>query len=133
MSNEDEIRRADGAVWDTVKFACPNCGATDKFAFHMIDDEQHFIMRCRGLKLIDERRSAYRDCVWQSERYTHLPSDVKAPEWPYEPVTNETKTIEVLVPEDDSDTILEVTDFRGKDCDTDLPAMAEPFETTEER
>jgi hypothetical protein len=132
MSREDKITRADGAVWNTVKFQCPNCGGS-KFEFHMIDDEQHFVMRCRGLKLIDERRSAYRDCVWQSERYTHLPSDAEAPEWPYDAPSNEVKTVEVLVPEDDSDTILEVTDFRGKDCDTDLPAMADAFEVTEER
>ena len=48
MSNQDRIKRPNGAEWDTVKFACPNCGATDSFAFHMIDDEQHFVMRCNA-------------------------------------------------------------------------------------
>ena len=45
MSNQDRIKRPNGAEWDTVKFACPTCGST-KFEFHMVDDEQHFVMVC---------------------------------------------------------------------------------------
>ena len=122
MSTQDRIGRPNGDVWDTVKFACPNCGSTT-FEFHMIDDEQHFVIVCTK-------------CIpWQSERYTHLPSDVEAPEWPYEPVSDDTQTVEVLVPvEDDGNLIAEVADFRGKDCDEVLPAVAESLgEIKEER
>ena len=87
MSNQDKIVRPNGAEWDTVKFACPNCDSTS-FEFHMIDDERHFVIVCTK-------------CIpWQSERYTHLPSDVEAPEWPFEPVVDDTQTFEVLVPID---------------------------------
>jgi hypothetical protein len=123
MSNQDKIGRPNGDVWDTVKFACPNCGSTT-FEFHMIDDEQHFVMQCLNCKahLPDELKHT----AWYSERYTHLPSDVKAPEWPYEPVSDDTQTVEVLVPvEDDGNLIAEVEDFRGKDCDEVIPAVAE--------
>ena len=122
MSTQDKIVRPNGAEWDTVKFACPNCGATS-FEFHMIDDEQHFIMKCT-------------ECVpFQSERYTHLPSDVEAPEWPFEPVVDDTQTFEVLVPiDDDGKIIAEVDDFRGKDCDVVLPEVAKSLgEIKEER
>lgn len=123
MSTQDRIKRPNGAEWDTVKFACPNCGATDSFAFHMIDDEQHFVIVCTK-------------CIpWQSERYTHLPSDVEAPEWPFEPVVDDTQTFEVLVPiDDDGKIIAEVDDFRGKDCDVVLPEVANSLgDITEER
>ena len=127
MSTQDRINRPNGAEWDTVKFACPNCGATDTFAFHMIDDEQHFVMRCEA--------KWKPPCGWQSERYTHLPSDVEAPEWPHEPVSDDTQTFEVLVPiDDDGEIIAEVDDFRGKDCDVVLPEVANSLgNITEER
>ena len=122
MSTQDRIKRPNGAEWDTVKFACPNCDSTS-FEFHMIDDEQHFIIVCTK-------------CIpWQSERYTHLPSDVEAPEWPHEPVSDDTQTFEVLVPiDDDGKIIAEVDDFRGKDCDVVLPEVANSLgDITEER
>jgi len=131
MSTQDRINRPNGAEWDTVKFACPNCGATDSFAFHMIDDEQHFVMRCEvQMFMVDNN-----PCNWQSERYTHLPSDVEAPEWPHEPVSDDTQTFEVLVPiDDDGKIIAEVDDFRGKDCDVVLPEVANSLgDITEER
>jgi len=129
MSNQDRIKRPNGAEWDTVKFACPNCGATDSFAFHMIDDEQHFVMKCHNMI------ATHMICTWQSERYTHLPSDVEAPEWPFEPVVDDTQTVEVLVPiDDDGKIIAEVADFRGKDCDVVLPEVANSLgNITEER
>jgi hypothetical protein len=128
MSNQDRIKRPNGAEWDTVKFACPNCDSTS-FEFHMIDDEQHFIMRCV------EPVGEVWICGWQSERYTHLPSDVEAPEWPFEPVVDDTQTFEVLVPiDDDGKIIAEVDDFRGKDCDVVLPEVANSLgDITEER
>ena len=131
MSTQDKIVRSNGAEWDTVKFACPNCGATDSFAFHMIDDEQHFVMRCA--RIVQRMRN--NPCGWQSERYTHLPSDVEAPEWPFEPVVDDTQTFEVLVPiDDDGEIIAEVDDFRGKDCDVVLPEVAKSLgEIKEER
>ena len=104
MSTQDKIVRPNGAEWDTVKFACPKCGSTDSFQFHMIDDEQHFIMRCNAETGEVHRVGGglyYKVCGWQSERYTHLPSDVEAPEWPFEPVVDDTQTFEVLVPIDD--------------------------------
>ena len=90
MSTKDTIVRPNGAKWDTVKFACPKCGATESFQFHMIDDEQHFVMRCGGeIDILHTYGVAGRRvCGWQSERYTHLPSDVEAPEWPFEPVVS---------------------------------------------
>ena len=129
MSNQDRISRPNGAEWDTVKFACPNCGATESFAFHMIDDEQHFVMKCHNMIATNMI------CTWQSERYTHLPSDVEAPEWPHEPVSDDTQTFEVLVPiDDDGKIIAEVDDFRGKDCDVVLPEVANSLgDITEER
>tara|TARA_B100000900_G_scaffold106829_1_gene88806 strand:+ start:125539 stop:125928 length:390 start_codon:yes stop_codon:yes gene_type:complete len=129
MSTQDRIKRPNGAEWDTVKFACPNCGATRHFAFHMIDDEQHFVMKCHNMI------ATYMICTWQSERYTHLPSDVEAPEWPFEPVVDDTQTVEVLVPiDDDGKIIAEVADFRGKDCDVVLPEVANSLgNITEER
>ena len=132
MSNQDIINRPNGAEWDTVKFACPNCGATDSFAFHMIDDEQHFVMTC--MKRPESPLDGLH-CGWQSERYTHLPSDVEAPEWPHEPVSDDTQTFEVLVPiDDDGKIIAEVDDFRGKDCDVVLPEVANSLgDITEER
>ena len=145
MSTQDRIKRPNGAEWDTVKFACPNCGATDSFAFHMIDDEQHFVMRCaklvrdKGSEIYNEDKTRVsftsRPCLWQSERYTHLPSDVGAPEWPFEPVVDDTQTFEVLVPiDDDGEIIAEVDDFRGKDCDVVLPEVAKSLgEIKEER
>ncbi len=140
MSTQDKIVRSNGAEWDTVKFACPNCGATDSFAFHMIDDEQHFIMRCNAEKGEIVRwgfgwKEVNKKCGWQSERYTHLPSDVEAPEWPFEPVVDDTQTFEVLVPiDDDGEIIAEVDDFRGKDCDVVLPEVAKSLgEIKEER
>jgi hypothetical protein len=132
--NKDKITRENGAVWDTVKFNCPYCGNTNKFEFHMIDDEQHFIMRCVAQDAFRVYDPTNTTCGWQSERYCHLPSDIEPPIWPYEPASDEVKTVEVLVPvEEDEDTILEVADFRGKDCDVILPAMADAFEVTEER
>jgi len=133
MSTQDSINRPNGATWDTVKFACPNCGATDAFAFHMIDDEQHFVMRCAETYIDGTAESHV--CGWQSERYTHLPSDVEAPEWPHEPVSDDTQTFEVLVPiDDDGKIIAEVDDFRGKDCDVVLPEVANSLgDITEER
>ena len=145
MSTQDKIYRPNGAKWDTVKFACPNCGATDSFAFHMIDDEQHFVMRCannpivEGSQIYNEDRTRMSftrsGCKWQSERYTHLPSDVEAPEWPFEPVVDDIQTVEVLVPiDDDGEIIAEVDDFRGKDCDVVLPEVAKSLgEIKEER
>ena len=129
MSTQDKIVRPNGAEWDTVKFACPKCGSTDSFQFHMIDDEQHFIMRCNA------ETGEVEKCGWQSERYTHLPSDVEAPEWPFEPVVDDIQTVEVLVPiDEDGKTIAEVADFRGKDCDVVLPEIAEAIgKITEER
>ena len=145
MSNKDTIVRPNGAKWDTVKFACPKCGATESFQFHMIDDEQHFVMRCAN-QIRDKETEIYnedktrvsfvsRPCKWQSERYTHLPSDVEAPEWPFEPVVDDIQTVEVLVPiDEDGKTIAEVADFRGKDCDVVLPEIAEAIgKITEER
>ena len=128
MSTKDTIVRPNGVEWDTVKFACPKCGSTDSFQFHMIDDEQHFVMVC------GECREDIYD-YWQSERYTHLPSDVEAPEWPFEPVVDDIQTVEVLVPiDEDGKTIAEVADFRGKDCDVVLPEIAEAIgKITEER
>lgn len=137
MSTQDKIKRPNGAEWDTVKFACPNCGATDSFAFHMIDDEQHFVMRCEFETFVEHEgeHTLYQVCGWQSERYTHLPSDVEAPEWPFEPVVDDTQTFEVLVPiDDDGEIIAEVDDFRGKDCDVVLPEVAKSLgEIKEER
>lgn len=129
MSNQDRISRPNGAEWDTVKFACPKCGSTDSFQFHMIDDEQHFVMKCHNMIATNMI------CTWQSERYTHLPSDVEAPEWPHEPVSDDTQTFEVLVPiDDDGKIIAEVDDFRGKDCDVVLPEVANSLgDITEER
>ena len=77
----------------------------------------------------------YKVCGWQSERYTHLPSDVEAPDWPFEPVVDDTQTVEVLVPiDDDGKIIAEVADFRGKDCDVVLPEVANSLgNITEER
>ena len=135
--SKDKITRPNGAEWDTVKFTCPECGSR-KFEFHMIDDELHFVMKCAGgmkgrFEQLANVELAY-PCGWQSKRYCHLPSDIEPPLWPYEPASDEVKTIEVLVPvEEDKDTILEVADFRGKDCDVMLPAMADAFEVTEER
>ena len=65
----------------------------------------------------------------------HLPSDVEAPEWPFEPVVDDTQTFEVLVPiDDDGEIIAEVDDFRGKDCDVVLPEVAKSLgEIKEER
>lgn len=138
MSTQDKIVRPNGAEWDTVKFACPKCGSTDSFQFHMIDDEQHFIMRCNAETGEVHRVGGglyYKVCGWQSERYTHLPSDVEAPEWPFEPVVDDTQTFEVLVPiDDDGEIIAEVDDFRGKDCDVVLPEVAKSLgEIKEER
>tara|TARA_B100000214_G_scaffold176253_1_gene126713 strand:- start:28601 stop:28888 length:288 start_codon:yes stop_codon:yes gene_type:complete len=95
----------------------------------MIDDEQHFVMVCGEC-----RKDGY-DYYWQSERYTHLPSNVEAPEWPFEPVVDDIQTVEVLVPiDEDGKTIAEVADFRGKDCDVVLPEIAEAIgKITEER
>ena len=142
MSTKDTIVRPNGAKWDTVKFACPKCGATESFQFHMIDDEQHFVMRCVAehpkndavCEAWFESLQRY-GCGWQSERYTHLPSDVEAPEWPFEPVVDDTQTFEVLVPiDDDGEIIAEVDDFRGKDCDVVLPEVAKSLgEIKEER
>ena len=131
MSTQDKIERPNGVEWDTVRFACPNCGATDSFAFHMIDDEQHFVMTCE----VQMHTVRNNPCGWQSERYTHLPSDVEAPEWPFEPVVDDTQTFEVLVPIDDNGEIIaEVDDFRGKDCDVVLPEVAKSLgEIKEER
>jgi hypothetical protein len=98
----------------------------------MIDDEQHFVMVCRH----DTYHTRAKPLVcWQSERYTHLPSDVEAPEWPHEPVSDDTQTFEVLVPiDDDGKIIAEVDDFRGKDCDVVLPEVANSLgDITEER
>jgi len=137
MSTQDRIKRPNGAEWDTVKFACPKCGSTDSFQFHMVDDEQHFVMRCGDV--IDTLHTygvvGRHACGWQSERYTHLPSDVEAPEWPFEPVVDDTQTVEVLVPiDDDGKIIAEVADFRGKDCDVVLPEVANSLgNITEER
>lgn len=142
MSTQDKIVRSNGAEWDTVKFACPKCGSTEHFQFHMIDDEQHFVMRCvaehsKNDAICEdwfETLQRY-GCGWQSERYTHLPSDVEAPEWPFEPVVDDTQTFEVLVPiDDDGEIIAEVDDFRGKDCDVVLPEVAKSLgEIKEER
>ena len=143
MSTQDKIVRPNGAEWDTVKFACPKCGST-KFEFHMIDDEQHFVMQCvsecnkHGTPFYGTTWSSTLQqyvCGWQSERYTHLPSDVEAPEWPFEPVVDDIQTIEVLVPiDDDGEIIAEVDDFRGKDCDVVLPEVAKSLgEIKEER
>ena len=131
MSTQDKIVRSNGAEWDTVKFACPNCGSTS-FELHMIDDEQHFVIVCRCH--LEYRANGIHD-YWQSERYTHLPSDVEAPEWPFEPVVDDTQTFEVLVPiDDDGKIIAEVDDFRGKDCDVVLPEVANSLgEIKEER
>ena len=124
MSTQDKIKRPNGDVWDTVKFACPNCGKTDNFQFHMIDDEQHFVMKCIWKGPREGSQFAH-ICGWQSDRYTHLPSDVGAPEWPYEDVIDDTQTFEVLVPiNEEENTIAEVADFRGKDCDIVLPEVA---------
>ena len=62
-------------------------------------------------------------------------SDVEAPEWPFEPVVDDTQTFEVLVPiDDDGEIIAEVDDFRGKDCDVVLPEVAKSLgEIKEER
>lgn len=145
MSTQDKIVRPNGAEWDTVKFACPKCGSTDSFQFHMIDDEQHFVMKCsnapivEGSQIYNEDRTRVQftrgNCGWKSERYTHLPSDVEAPEWPFEPVVDDTQTFEVLVPiDDDGEIIAEVDDFRGKDCDVVLPEVAKSLgEIKEER
>jgi len=140
MSTQDRIVRPNGAEWDTVKFACPNCGNDDMFEFHMIDDEQHFVMRCAGTymdggwsTLLQPLEQTVAVCGWQSERYTHLPSDVEAPEWPFEPVVDDTQTFEVLVPIDEEEnTIAEVADFRGKDCDIVLPEVANSIGEIEE-
>ena len=136
MSNQDRIKRPNGAEWDTVKFACPTCGST-KFEFHMVDDEQHFVMVCGSERgpCGTFRNWPDEKIVWQSERYTHLPSDVEAPEWPFEPVVDDTQTVEVLVPiDDDGKIIAEVEDFRGKDCDVVLPEVANSLgNITEER
>ena len=136
MSNQDRIKRPNGAEWDTVKFACPKCGSTDSFQFHMIDDEQHFVMVCPECRSIcDDNDWKHSEDCWQSKRYTHLPSDVEAPEWPFEPVVDDTQTFEVLVPiDDDGEIIAEVDDFRGKDCDVVLPEVAKSLgEIKEER
>jgi len=135
MSIQDKIVRPNGAEWDTVKFACPNCGNDDMFEFHMIDDEQHFVMRCAGTYGSGDAPNGVAVCGWQSERYTHLPSDVEAPEWPFEPVVDDTQTFEVLVPiDEDGEIIAEVADFRGKDCDIVLPEIADALgDITEER
>jgi len=124
MSTKDTILRSNGAEWDTVLFACPKCGSFD-MRLHMIDDEQHFVLACK-----DDYK-----CGWNSERYTHLPSDAEAPEWPFEPVVDDIQTVEVLVPiDDDGDIIAEVDDFRGKDCDVVLPEVAKSLgEIKEER
>jgi len=134
MSNQDRIKRPNGAEWDTVKFACPNCDSTS-FEFHMIDDEQHFVMVCPECRSICDQNDWEPTEGWQSERYTHLPSDVEAPEWPFEPVVDDTQTFEVLVPiDDDGKIIAEVDDFRGKDCDVVLPEVANSLgDITEER
>ena len=136
MSTKDKIERPNGDVWDTVKFACPLCDSTS-FEFHMIDDEQHFVMRCEFETFVGREgdHTLHQVCQWQSERYTHLPSDVEAPEWPFEPVVDDTQTVEVLVPiDEDGKTIAEVADFRGKDCDVVLPEIAEAIgKITEER
>ncbi len=135
MSNQDKIERPNGDVWDTVKFACPLCDSTS-FEFHMIDDEQHFVMVCPECRSIcDQNDWKHSEDCWQSKRYTHLPSDVEAPEWPFEPVVDDTQTFEVLVPiDDDGKIIAEVDDFRGKDCDVVLPEVANSLgDITEER
>lgn len=143
MSTQDKIKRPNGAEWDTVKFACPKCGSTDSFQFHMIDDEQHFVMKCTNTPAVESKHYnehshiaiRLNGCNWQSERYTHLPSDVEAPEWPFEPVVDDIQTVEVLVPiDDDGKIIAEVDDFRGKDCDVVLPEVAKSLgEIKEER
>tara|TARA_Y100001938_G_scaffold140576_1_gene208946 strand:- start:188 stop:487 length:300 start_codon:yes stop_codon:yes gene_type:complete len=99
----------------------------------MIDDEQHFVMKCTGTN--GKNGWCRNNGGWQSERYTHLPSDVEAPEWPFEPVVDDIQTVEVLVPiDEDGKTIAEVADFRGKDCDVVLPEIAEAIgKITEER
>ena len=135
MSTQDKIERPNGDVWDTVKFACPLCDSTS-FEFHMIDDEQHFVMVCPECRSIcDQNDWKHSEDCWQSKRYTHLPSDVEAPEWPFEPVVDDIQTIEVLVPiDDDGEIIAEVDDFRGKDCDVVLPEVAKSLgEIKEER
>ena len=135
MSTQDKIERPNGAVWDTVKFACPLCDSTS-FEFHMIDDEQHFVMVCPECRSIcDQNDWKHSEDCWQSKRYTHLPSDVEAPEWPFEPVVDDIQTVEVLVPiDDDGEIIAEVDDFRGKDCDVVLPEVAKSLgEIKEER
>ena len=135
MSTQDKIERPNGDVWDTVKFACPLCDSTS-FEFHMIDDEQHFVMVCPECRSIcDQNDWKHSEDCWQSKRYTHLPSDVEAPEWPFEPVVDDTQTFEVLVPiDDDGEIIAEVDDFRGKDCDVVLPEVAKSLgEIKEER
>ena len=75
--------------------------------------------------------------MWLAIRtlHSHLPSDVEAPEWPFEPVVDDIQTVEVLVPiDEDGKTIAEVADFRGKDCDVVLPEIAEAIgKITEER
>ena len=60
---------------------------------------------------------------------------MEAPEWPFEPVVDDTQTVEVLVPiDDDGKIIAEVADFRGKDCDVVLPEVANSLgNITEER
>jgi len=136
MSNQDKIVRPNGAQWDTVKFACPKCGSTDSFQFHMIDDEQHFVMKCSNTPIVEGSQIYNEDrtrvqftrgyCGWKSERYTHLPSDVEAPEWPFEPVADDIQTVEVLVPiDEDGNIVAEVVDFRGKECDVVIPEIAD--------
>ena len=139
MGEKSKIVRHDGAVWNTVKFECPKCGH-DEFELHMIDDEQHYVMRCaKRLTFIDNETESIEERAsvpcWQAEKYFHIPSDVDADDWPYEPASDDTQTVDVLVPvNDDGNTIAEVADFRGKDCDVVIPEVAKSLgDVREER
>lgn len=112
MKDRTEITRKDGSQWDTVKHTCPECGS-DTFRLYMIDDEAHYVMQCANCD----------DYVPQ--RYFHLPSDAKQDKWPFGPVSDVKQTVEIMIPADEEgDVILEVADFRGKDCDVVLPTFA---------
>ena len=137
MGEKCKIVRTDKKVWNTVKFVCPKCGH-DEFELHLIDDEMHYVMRCmKRFHFVEtgEGEDGASVPCWQAERYFHLPSDVEQDDWPYEPVVDDTQTVDVLVPvDDDGNTIAEVADFRGKDCDEVIPAVADTLgEIVEER
>ena len=112
MGRRTEITRKDGPKWDAVKHTCPECGS-DAFRLYMIDDEAHYVMQCAG-------------CYdYEPQRFFHLPSDATHDEWPFGPVSDVKQTVEMMIPADEEgDVILEVADFRGKDCDVVLPTFA---------